>query len=100
MIGYFKSHGFQIVLLKPIIKGWFIAAGDEYALNFLPGLFWKTEYRFSDLDTQSNAVRLVATGARAGGGAGLDYDSHKFVQTVRSELVYRFNWGGAAVPRY
>ena len=100
MIGYFKSHGFQIVLLKPIIKGWFIAAGDEYALNFLPGLFWKTEYRFSDLDTQSNAVRFVATGARVGAPAGLDYDSHKFVQTIRSELVYRFNWGGSAVPRY
>jgi len=22
-------------------KGWFLGAGDEYALNFLPGLFWK-----------------------------------------------------------
>jgi outer membrane immunogenic protein len=78
-------------------KGYFIGAGDEYALNFLPGLFWKTEYRFSDLDTESNAVRILATGARAGGGAGLDYDSHKYVHTVRSELVYRFNWGGAPI---
>ena len=24
-------------------KGYFIGAGDEYALSFLPGLFWKTE---------------------------------------------------------
>jgi len=81
-------------------KGYFLGAGDEYALNFLPGLFWKTEYRFSDLDTQSLPVRVLSTGARAGGGAGLDYDSHKFVHTVRSELVYRFNWGGSAISRY
>jgi outer membrane immunogenic protein len=81
-------------------KGYFLGAGDEYALSFLPGLFWKTEYRFSDLNTESNAVRVLATGARAGGGAGLDYDSHKYVHTVRSELVYRFNWGGPVVAKY
>ena len=28
-------------------SGCFLGAGDEYALSFLPGLFWKTEYRFS-----------------------------------------------------
>jgi outer membrane immunogenic protein len=75
-------------------SGYFLGAGDEYSLNnFLPGLFWKTEYRFSDLDTRTNLVRTVATGAPT----GLELDSHKYVHTVRSELVYRFNWGGGPV---
>lgn len=29
-----------------------------------------------------------------------DPDSKKWVQTVRSELVYRFNWGGPVVAKY
>jgi outer membrane immunogenic protein len=74
-------------------KGYFLGAGDEYALNFLPGLFWKTEYRFSDLDTQRLVSRSVATGLPNGDL----FDSHKYVHTVRSELVYRFNWGGAPI---
>ena len=67
--------------------------GDEYALNFLPGLFWKTEYRFSEFDTKTNAVLDSFTGLPVGGSV----DSHKWVHTVRSELVYRFNWGGGGV---
>jgi outer membrane immunogenic protein len=77
-------------------QGYFIGAGDEYALNFLPGLFWKTEYRFSDLDTRTNSVRFVGTNALT----GFQIDSHKFVHTVRSELVYRFNWGGPVAAKY
>ena len=79
-------------------KGYFIGAGDEYALSFLPGLFWKTEYRFSDLDTRTNNITLVTTNA----ATGFQVDSHKYVHTVRSELVYRFNWGGGGpvVARY
>ena len=76
--------------------GYFLGAGDEYALNFLPGLFWKTEYRFSDLDTGTNPVRIAATGAPT----IFSNDSHKYVHTVRSELVYRFNWGGPVVAKY
>ena len=29
-----------------------------------------------------------------------DYNSHKYVHTIRSELVYRFNWGGPVVAKY
>src|SRR5436190_15514096 len=43
-------------------KGWYVGAGDEYALSFLPGLFWKTEYRFSRLDSVTNRVLITATG--------------------------------------
>ena len=27
-------------------------------------------------------------------------DAHKYVQTVRSELVWRFNFGGPVIARY
>jgi outer membrane immunogenic protein len=77
-------------------RGFFIGAGDEYALSFLPGLFWKTEYRFSEFDRRTDPFRFTATGATFN---QLD-ESKKFVHTVRSELVYHFNWGGPLVARY
>ena len=76
-------------------KGWFLGAGDEYALNFLPGLFWKTEYRVSEFSrVQSNVLFRTATGLPT----IFSEDSKKWVQTVRSELVYRFNWSGVGGP--
>ena len=80
---------------KRTYKGWFLGAGDEYAINFLPGLFWKTEYRFSEFDVATNPV-LFTTGVPS----GVSDDSKKFVHTVRSELVYRFNWGGPVAGSY
>jgi len=77
-------------------NGWFIGSGYEYALNFLPGLFWKTEYRASHLDRQTVAYRDVLTGLPI----GLSPDQEKWVHTVRSELVWRFNWGGPVVAKY
>jgi outer membrane immunogenic protein len=71
---------------KKTYKGWFIGAGDEYAISFLPGLFWKTEYRFSEFDRETNPVRFPS-----GAPSGVSDDSRKFVHTIRSELVYRFN---------
>jgi outer membrane immunogenic protein len=71
-------------------KGWFLGAGDEYALSVLPGLFWKTEYRFSDLDRATTRSYFTATNA----WTGVNEDQKNYVHTVRSELVYRFNWGG------
>jgi outer membrane immunogenic protein len=77
-------------------KGWFLGAGDEYALGFLPGLFWKTEYRFSHLDRETNPLHYASTA----GLTNVSFDSEKWVHTVRSELVYRFNWGGPLVAKY
>jgi outer membrane immunogenic protein len=77
-------------------KGWFLGAGDEYAINFLPGLFWKTEYRVAQFDRQTNPFYVTGTTIPT----GLSEDSKKWVQTVRSELVYRFNWGGPVVAKY
>jgi len=71
-------------------KGWFVGTGYEYGISFLPGLYWKTEYRFADYRSESLPFTFTATGLPQG-----DFlDSRKFVQTVRSELVYRFNFGG------
>jgi outer membrane immunogenic protein len=68
-------------------KGWFLGSGYEYGLGFMPGLFWKTEYRFSDYQAQTVPVVDATDGTTFG-----TVDSHKYVQTIRSELVYRFNW--------
>jgi outer membrane immunogenic protein len=65
-------------------------------LSFLPGLFWKTEYRFSQFDTQTIPFQSFTTGVPT----GFSNDSRKWVQTVRSELTYHFNWGGPLVAKY
>ena len=77
-------------------SGWFIGTGYEYALGFLPGLFWKTEYRFADYSTD----RLSITHDIYGAPFGFALETHKYVHTVRSELVWRFNFGGPVVARY
>jgi outer membrane immunogenic protein len=80
-------------LASQTYKGWFIGTGYEYGLDFLPGLFWKTEYRYA----QYSAERPAFTGVGVAGAAAVlpfTEDSRKDVQTIRSELVYRFNFGG------
>ena len=75
--------------------GWFIGAGDEYALNFFPGLFWKTEYRYSEFDRANVSVNTPA-GVATGVSVTEKFKEH----SVRSELVYRFNWAGPVVAKY
>jgi outer membrane immunogenic protein len=74
------------------LDGWFIGTGYEYNLGWLPGLTWKTEYRFADYGSRTDTIINVP-----GGGTSFLSNSHLFVQTLRSELVWRFNWGGAPV---
>src|SRR5207253_11028424 len=69
-------------------SGWFLGGGYEYNLGWLPGLFWKTEYRFARYDSKDIPYFLVATGVQDTTGI----HSEKFTQTIRSELVWRFNW--------
>jgi outer membrane immunogenic protein len=82
-------------------QGWFIGAGTEYAVGWWPGLFLKTEYRYSSYDTKTIGTNCLAASApgpapsctMAGPSGFADrYTPH--VQTVLTELVYRFNWGG------
>jgi outer membrane immunogenic protein len=81
---------------KHTYSGWFLGTGYEYGLSWFPvqGLFWKTEYRFADYGT--DRVRLLSAGFDTGDG----FDQRKYVQTIRSELVWRFNFGGPVVARY
>jgi len=76
--------------------GWFIGTGDEYALSFLPGLFWKTEYRYAEFDRTDVSVNSFVTGLPSGISMTEKFREH----SVRSELVYRFNWGGPVVAKY
>jgi outer membrane immunogenic protein len=75
---------------KHTYSGWFVGTGYEYGIGFLPGLYWKTEYRFADYGKENLAI------LDGGVPTGLSIDSHKYTHMVRSELVWRFNWGGGA----
>jgi outer membrane immunogenic protein len=93
-VGSFTGAPGATFLPETTYKGWFLGTGYEYGLSFLPGLFWKTEYRYASYRAQDLAFTTIATGVPNG-----DFlHTEKFEQTVRSELVYRFNWGGG--PRY
>ena len=69
-------------------NGWFLGSGFEYSFTWLPiqGLFLKTEYRFSQYQSK-NVNDVTGAGAIVGVEA-----IHPYVQTVSTELVYRFNW--------
>jgi len=73
--------------------GWFLGGGTEYAVSQVPGLFWKSEVRFSQFGDKTNS--LLAQGAPF-----WNQTSHFFEQKATSELVYRFNWGGPVVAKY
>ena len=85
--------------------GWFIGTGVEYAFDWLPGLFIKSEGRASVYDRRDFRLSCVAAGTACAGATGLDpfgnIDSRKHVvYTAKTELVYRFNWGGPVVAKY
>jgi outer membrane immunogenic protein len=80
--------GFADVLPAHRNDGWFIGTGYEYNLGWWQGLTWKTEYRWADYRSQTDGIVTL------GGAPAFNSNSHLFVQTIRSELVWRFNWGG------
>jgi outer membrane immunogenic protein len=82
--------------------GWFIGGGTEYAFNWLPGLFLKSEYRFADYGNKT-FTQLCTVSTASCGVSGTVHSlatSRIFEQTITTELVYRFNWGGPAVSHY
>jgi outer membrane immunogenic protein len=71
-------------------NGWFLGSGFDYAISILPsGFFLRTEYRYSTFNAADLSVVSNTTGLPIGAG---DH-SKKFVQSVRSELIWRFNFG-------
>jgi outer membrane immunogenic protein len=99
--GYTQANFQQINLLASVdgtlqgfipktkYSGWFLGSGYEYRFDWLPGLYWKTEYRFSDVGNKTN--QIFDTAGVPLTGVFVD-TSHKYIQTVTSSLVWRFNW--------
>jgi outer membrane immunogenic protein len=93
--GYTQTHFDQatyqftgVQLPGTTYDGWFLGSGFEYSFNWLvPGLFLKTEYRFSSYDAKTVTDSQFQT-------FGLSESLHPYVQTVTTQLVYRFNWLG------
>lgn len=73
--------------------GWFLGSGIEHTVGWIPGLTWKTEYRFSEFGRRDNAEYVLATGLDNGNVSR----DRVFTQTVTSTLTYRFNWGGVPI---
>ena len=76
-------------------NGWFIGGGTEYRLPFAQNLTWKTEYRFNQYRADDLPILL-----NNGLASGIGEHNEKFVQTVTTSLVWRFNFGGPVVARY
>ena len=77
--------------------GWFLGSGLEYSLGWAPGLYLKTEYRFSEFDVGNNRILAVGTNLPS----GFSGDSKKYIQNITTSLVWKFNFGGAPlVARY
>lgn len=66
--------------------GWFIGGGTEMALH--TGWFWRTEYRYADYGS------VVLPDRTAAGAAANSIGFSPIEQTVRTEVVYKFNWLG------
>jgi outer membrane immunogenic protein len=72
--------------------GWFIGGGAEAMVT--PGWFWRNEYRYA----RYNGTTLTDTNGIGGANASITFKPD--VQTVRSEVVYKFNFAGPVTARY
>jgi outer membrane immunogenic protein len=80
------------------VQGYFLGGGVEYQSGWLPGLTWKTEYRFSEYDRVERAEFFNTPPI---GPVGTFSSDKLFTQTVMTSLVYRFNvWGPPVAARY
>jgi outer membrane immunogenic protein len=78
--------------------GWFLGGGVENQLGFFgfgPGWFMKTEYRAAEY----SRINLPETLAGTTTLTGTSTSFKPIVQTVSTQLVYRFNWSGVG-PKY
>jgi len=74
--------------------GWFIGGGTEFALHSVlglqlgPGWFWRYEYRYASYRNETLPDTNPA------GGIASNITFKPTVQTITSQLVYKFNTGG------
>jgi outer membrane immunogenic protein len=73
-------------LTSQTYNGWFIGSGVE-AMVF-PGWFVRSEYRFADYGAETIPLVAIAPCCSNGNAEKI----HPYVQTVRTDLIYRFNW--------
>jgi len=69
--------------------GGFIGGGTEIAVQSWPGLFWRSEYRYSSY--RSADLQITIDGVSY---SGLVEHETKNVQTITTSLVRKFNWFG------
>lgn len=67
-------------------SGWFLGGGYEYRVPWASGLYWRTEYRFSEYQAQD--IPLLGPGAIP----GFAQHATPNVQTVTTSLVWKLNW--------
>src|SRR5262245_4867216 len=76
-------------------SGWFAGGGFEYNLGWLPGLFLRSEYRLAQYGTKDFVPCRNDGCSTVVGLNDSTFNSIRFepwVQTIRTELVWRFNW--------
>jgi outer membrane immunogenic protein len=87
------------VLHGQTFNGWFFGGGTEIAIPWVPGLFWRSEYRYAKYNSRNSpeVCQFVPGGAQSAacgavGPTGVVDRQSPAVQTIYSVLVYRFNW--------
>jgi outer membrane immunogenic protein len=77
-------------------NGWFVGSGFEYSFDWLPipGIFLKTEYRYSQYNSPNGASVPLTGGVLGVPVVGAALQSQKATQMISTELVWRFNWFG------
>jgi outer membrane immunogenic protein len=100
----FSSASTGVALPSQTYDGFFIGSGVEYAMDWLPGLFVRSEGRAAWYSRKDATAFCAGAGTECGfagdtvpGGT----DSRRpILYTAKTEIVYRFNWGGAVVAKY
>jgi len=73
------------------LSGYFLGGGVESSLSWIvPGLFLRTEYRYSSYQAKDGQLFATATGAPT----AFAFNTNLSSQAVFTQLVYRFNWSG------
>jgi outer membrane immunogenic protein len=83
----FAGCGVAATLPNHTFSGYFLGGGTEYAFSwFGPGWTIKSEYRLAEFSRDTFGVTAPAF-------PGVTATMRPFVQTITSELTYKFNWG-------